>query len=78
MEKFQIDPIEERKLHEEALKKVDSRTAEILRRHLPSLASTIQEEQEKVEVAPEVPLRNIRNFKTHIELSQQRENDDKR
>mgnify|MGYP001594796541 CR=1 FL=1 len=77
MEKFQIDPDEERKRHEEILKKVDPRIAEILRKHLPPLAPTTQEEQEKVEVAPEVPPRDIRDFKTHIELSQQSENDDK-
>lgn len=78
MEKFQIDPDEERKRHEEILKKVDPRIAEILRKHLRSSASTTQEEQERVEVAPEVPPRNIRNFKAHIELSQPRENDEKR
>jgi len=34
MEKFQIDPSEEKRRHEEALKKIDPRTAEILRKHL--------------------------------------------
>lgn len=84
MEKFKIDPNEERQRHEKILNKIDPGIAKILRSHLtyaPSpetKRSDIPEEQEKVKVAPEVPPRSILNFKTHIELSQPREDDDKR
>lgn len=77
IENFGINPEEEKRRREKILEMVDPRIAEILRKHLPSSASTTQEEQERVEVAPEVPPRNICNFKAHIELSQPRENDDK-
>lgn len=54
MEKFQIDPDEERKRHEEALKKVDPRTAEILQKHLRYPSSlpdaTIKTEVEEKEL----------------------------
>lgn len=73
MEKFEIDPNEQRKLHEETLKKVDPRIAEILRKHLTYPTPLEQEEQKNVESTPEEPPKKIRDFKTHIELSQQEE-----
>lgn len=75
MEKFEIDPNEERKLHEETLKKVDPRIAEILRKHLTYPTPLKQEDPRKDESTPEEPPKNVRHFKTHIELSQQNEND---
>lgn len=76
IENFGIDPKEEESRREKILEKVDPRIAEILRKHPPSSVSSTQETQEKVEVAPEEPPKNIRNFKAHIELSQPRESDD--
>lgn len=73
MEKFQIDPNEQRKLHEEVLEKVDPVTAGILRKHLTYPTPLEQDGQRKVESIPEEPSKKIRDFKTHIELSQQEE-----
>lgn len=72
MEKFQIDPDEERKRHEEALEKVDPRIAEILRKHLTYPTPLPQEE--KPSTPQEFP-QNTSQFKTFIERSQQNEKD---
>lgn len=74
-EKFYIDPKEQKRRHEEVLGKIDDVTAGILRKHLTSSDSTTKEIQEKVEVVTEKPPKKIRDFKTHIELSQQKEDE---
>lgn len=75
MEKFEIAPNEEKRRHEEALKKVDPRIAEILRGHLTYPTPPKKEEQRKVEGTPEEPPKNTPQFKTFIERSQQDEKD---
>lgn len=74
-EKFYIDPEEEKRRHEEVLGKIDDVTAGILRKHLTYSTPLKQEELRNVEDTPKEPPKKIRDFKTHIVLSQPRETD---
>ena len=58
MEKFQIDPNEEKRRHDEILKKLDPDLAKILQKHLTYSPSP--EQEKKVEVPPEDPKNTTR------------------